>query len=263
MSRTKNLWINGISGRVGQELQELCRARSEFRCIGGMSHEGLVDKDGKVSPYSKKALSSLVAEAEVILDFSAPEANKLLLEGLAARPKTTALSIVIGTTGLSDAQKKAWQALTSTHKKIKLLIAPNTSLGVLVCSQVAKVLTRLLVPRGFDAEIVETHHRHKKDAPSGTALLLAESVVSANKKLGLKITTDREGQRQQQEVGVSAVRGGGVFGEHDIRFLGDHEEVTLSHRAFSRTLFAQGALVLATWLDSKAAGTYQFDDVEL
>lgn len=169
-------------------------------------------------------------------------------------------AVIIGTTGIPSDQLLRWRS-TAESNELRLLIAPNTSLGVLALTQSAILLTKLLSNKGFDIEVLETHHRMKKDAPSGTAKYLANAIVDANP--ALRLTTNRQGARQQGEVGLVSMRGGGVFGEHEIRMLGTNEEVTISHRAFDRTLFAKGALMLAMWLRGVSPGVYSLADVDL
>jgi 4-hydroxy-tetrahydrodipicolinate reductase len=168
-------------------------------------------------------------------------------------------SVVIGTTGLPAAQLAAWRD-TAAAQELRLLIAPNTSVGILVALKAAILAATPLVGIGFDVEITETHHRAKVDAPSGTARFLADSLAQAIPELN--VVTDRRGARQRGELGVHSVRGGGVFGEHEIRLLGDAEEIRISHRAFSRSLFASGALVLAGWILKQEPGVYGLLDVK-
>ena len=144
-------------------------------------------------------------------------------------------------------------------KKIRCLIAPNTSLGVLIQMQVAKKIAKILSKHDFDIEITESHHRYKKDSPSGTAKFLAENIAAQE---NLNICTNRTGERSKQELGLVALRGGNIFGEHTIKFLGLSEELEIRHRALSRKLFAEGAIVLGNWLNHQKVGFYKLEDID-
>jgi Dihydrodipicolinate reductase len=139
---------------------------------------------------------------------------------------------------------------------------PVTSLGVLVLKHRSLSLTRILRPHGFDIEICETHHKDKKEAPSGTALMLAKALQTTDQSLSLQ-GEKRQEKRKSNEIGIHALRGGGVFGEHEINFLGELETLSISHKALDRSLFAKGALVLARWLTNKEPGFYELDELKL
>lgn len=256
--RTK-VWINGITGRMGRELEALFEARpAMWQLVGGTGLDLLLDSQTKKSDGDWTRLGSYLSTCDLLIDFSAAAANQQLfaaLQSLSFQGK----SLLIGTTGLKDEQKKAWQDFASA-RQLRLLLAPNTSLGVVLTLKVTELLARVLDPLGFDIEVLETHHRAKLDAPSGTAKFLAEGIAQS---LGQKTVYGREGKRQEKEIGIAALRGGSVFGEHEVRFLGDHEEIKVSHRALNRTLFAEGALVLASWLLRKGPGAYRLEDVSI
>ncbi len=248
MAKLYSVWINGLNGRMGQSISEAINEdKQDFTLLGGFSEESGFDS------------STDFEKADLLLDFSTEEGNRQLLSFL-EQSATENLAVVIGTTGLSEQRQHAWTTLAK-EKGLRLLFAPNTSLGILVLAKTAMQLTPTLFGEKFDIEIVETHHRAKRDAPSGTAVFLSEAVCKANSDL--KVENQRQGLRQRNEVGVHAMRGGGVFGEHAVRFIGDFEEVTLSHRAFSRSLFAKGALVLGRWLLGKEKGSYRLLDIDL
>lgn len=244
------LWLHGSSGRMGQEIQKaVSTGEHGFAFVGGSA-------EGHSAAALAKELSR--SDVDVIVDFSAPEGNALLLKAVTSSGVKDK-KILIGTTGLSAAALQAWEK-TVKAQKLTLLIAPNTSIGVLVGLKVALLAALPLTGLGFDVEIVETHHRAKKDAPSGTARFFADNIQKAVK--GSKIVEDRSGARKAGEIGVHAVRGGGVFGEHEIRLIGDGEELKISHRAFSRQLFATGALVLARWLTKQKPGRHVLADID-
>lgn len=192
--------------------------------------------------------------ADVVIDFSRADAVPRLLQ-LAARAR---VAVVSGTTRL-DAH--AERMLDEASKEIPVLWSPNTSLGVHVLAQLAAQAARLLGP-DFDVEIVEAHHRAKVDAPSGTAVRLVEAVRSARE--GLRPAHGREGNagpRRAEEIGVHAVRGGDVIGDHTVHFLGPGERLELTHRATNRELFARGAVRAAVALHGSPPGRYSMADV--
>lgn len=199
----------------------------------------------------------IVADApEIFIDFSAPEAlEKHLAEAVAAhRP------IVIGTTGLTAAHQ---QAIERAASKVAVLQAANTSLGVNLLAHLVRETAARLGP-DWDVEIVEMHHRHKKDAPSGTGLLLG-AAAAAGRGVDLDAVADRGrdgmGARQEGHIGFAVMRGGSVAGDHAVVFAGEGERIELGHRAESRTIFAQGAVRTALWLAGKPAGRYTMNHV--
>lgn len=220
-----HVWISGLSGRMGQSIAQAIAENPRFELIGGGTEK----------------MTDLVAlkKADVIIDFSSISGNGALLKTLTSHKAKT---VLIGTTGLTEKTLEKWADLAKKNLH-RVLFAPNTSIGIYLLMTEIGRFANILVPAGFDIEIVETHHNRKKDAPSGTALLLAKSIQKEFPNY--KVTTSHEALRQPKSIGVHAVRGGGVFGEHEVRFISEHEEITVSHRAFSRALFAHGALNLA------------------
>jgi 4-hydroxy-tetrahydrodipicolinate reductase len=189
--------------------------------------------------------------ADVWIEFAMAEATPLTIAGAVAAGR----ALVVCTTGLSEA---TIAAAHEAARKIPLMIAANTSLGVAVLQAALRLATRALP--GYACEIVELHHGHKRDAPSGTALRLAEVVKEARPQA--HIVTGREGlvgAREANELGVLAVRGGGVVGEHTAYLFGEHERLELTHRAQDRDLFAHGALTAARWLAAQPAGFYRIE----
>lgn len=261
MSGPKNLWIHGSTGRMGTAIQRALDSSHHFKYIGGSGQlfHGKIAQNG--TSVSAAALADALRSHKVdcICDFSQVEANLLLLEAL-KKSKNEAISVLIGTTGLSDQQLYEWKKLAEQNH-LKILFAPNTSIGILILSKIAAHLSKITVPMGFDIEIIETHHRKKTDAPSGTAKYLAQKIEESTKNLHQKFL--RSGKRENNEIGMHSVRGGGVFGEHEVRMISETEELTLSHRAFSRDLFASGALTLCRWLVSKTNGFFTLDDIDL
>lgn len=240
---------------MGAQVAAAIAADDQFALVAGYAKEGVHRfEPGRGFILAKEARAELLAAAELFIDFSLPEASMALA---AMVPEAGAKAIVVATTGLSADQLKVWQKVGEHHR---VLIAPNTSLGVAAAYQMARQLAASLGRDSFDVEISETHHRYKKDAPSGTALFLAEAVCTDGQR---QVIVDRKGERQPGEVGVSALRGGSVFGEHEVRFLSDHEELTISHRAFDRGLFSSGSLALGRWLLARPTGCYHLRDIPL
>lgn len=222
------VWIHGISGRMGQEIAHLIANHDRLYLAGGS------DKDTPPKTIQKGILA-----CDIVIDFSSPDGSMALQKQMA---HLTGKAVLIGTTGLSVAQIKKWSD-TATNQKHRILAAANTSLGIYTLAQHVGALAALLAPEDFDIEIIETHHNKKIDAPSGTALFLAKMIQKDCPDF--KLVFGHSKKRSPKTIGVHAVRGGGVFGEHEVRFIGAHEEIKITHRAFSRGLFANGALALA------------------
>ena len=249
MSTTnKKLWIFGISGRMGQEIQSIFKEQSPARIqlLGGTAEDS-----------SLETTINGVSDADLILDFSGASGNTALLN-LLAEKKLEKKSILIGSTGLPSENLERWQGIASDFSN-SILLAPNTSLGIYLSLQAALNIASICTSHGFDLEVEETHHKHKKDSPSGTAVYLADQLAE---ETALTPVYQRDGLRKDTEIGVHASRGGGVFGEHKIRFLGEHEEISISHRAYSRALFAKGAIILGQWILKQKPGFYRISDIE-
>ncbi len=202
-------------------------------------------------------LGAGIAAADVYVDFTVPAATRAAAE-LAAKHRTAG---VIGTTGLDH---ETSEILDELSKEVPIVVAPNFSLGVNLLLVLAEQAARTL-GSDFDLEVVEAHHRYKRDAPSGTAIAIAESLA-----VGRGLVLDdvkryaREGDigpRPDGEIGVSTIRGGDVAGDHTAFFLGPSERIELTHRAGSRAIFARGAVRAATWVAGKPAGRYSMRDV--
>lgn len=195
-------------------------------------------------------------EADVVIDFCAAPA----VDGLLKYCVEKQVPCVLCTTGLSEAQVAA---VEEASKKVAILRSANMSLGVNMLLKILKEAAGILAPAGFDIEIVEKHHNLKVDAPSGTALALADSI---NEELGnqYEYVYDRSQVRQkrsEKEIGISSVRGGTIVGDHDVIFAGMDEVVTFSHRAYSKAVFGKGAVQAAKFLAGKPAGKYEMSDV--
>ncbi len=250
------VWIHGLSGRMGLAIKNSVAASGgKYSLAGGSTSSSIHFRN-----HSELNLASLVeglTASGVIFDFSTSDGNRLLNQAAA---KTSGGAFLIGTTGLTETDHLAWAQISKTTKA-RVLLAPNTSIGVLIFRRMLKFAAPVLLGLDFDCEIVESHHRNKKDSPSGTALSLAAAIQSSAE--GFVVNSSRHGQRKPNEIGISALRGGSVIGEHEVQFLSDAEEFRIQHRALSRELFATGALRLGSWLTKQSAGFYNLDDVKV
>jgi 4-hydroxy-tetrahydrodipicolinate reductase len=201
-------------------------------------------------------LAAALKDADVVIDFSTALATG---EHLSAC-RQARVPLLLGTTGHAAAEQDAF-ALAA--RDMALLVAPNTSLGVALLLELARTAAAAL-PRDFDAEIIEAHHRMKSDAPSGTALALGAVIAAARAQELAKVAVlGRNGvaPRRPGDIGFAVVRGGDVVGEHSVLFAGDGEQLTLTHRATDRNIFARGALKAAAWLSARPAGLYSMRDI--
>ncbi|MCG8421745.1 MAG: 4-hydroxy-tetrahydrodipicolinate reductase [Proteobacteria bacterium] len=253
------LAVLGPSGRMGRLVIELvgdhCDPDTAIVSAVDAPDSPLIGREVVPGVVVTSDLDAGLTRADVYIDFTTPESTRLAAQ--AARAHRVAG--VIGTTGLDPATDRAIDEL-ATHAPV--VVAANFSLGVNVLSGLVKRAARALGPE-FDLEIVEIHHKHKRDAPSGTALALAESLV-AGRGTSLRNRPTREGDvgaRSPDEIGVMAVRGGDVAGEHTVYFLGPNERLELTHRSGSRRIFAQGALHAARWVAGQPAGRYDMNHV--
>ena len=244
--------IYGASGRVGKLLCELVSENPAME-LASIYFKG--ESELTSSPLFRGDVASFLASCDVAIDFTSPEGTEELLE--AAEKHPTAL--VIGTTGLSSHQQNL---LKDASASMPILYATNMSLGVALLNSLVETASAKL--REFDIEIVEMHHRHKKDAPSGTALTLAES-AARGRELDLDAVriSGRDGNigaRTKDEIAVMALRGGDIVGEHVVGFYNDGEFLRLSHTATSRDTFAKGAIKAAIWLAGQKPGLYKIKD---
>lgn len=254
MAEKIKLAINGAAGRMGQRIFALAREdeRFEVACMieaGGHPYAG--KEVGGV-----KYRDGLTGDADVVIDFSLPKGT----ESIVAAAMNRNVAMVIGTTGLSGPQQGA---IDEAAKHIAIIQAANMSMGVnLLLKLVAEAAA--VLGDAYDIEIVESHHRFKKDAPSGTALALARSICQAtgkNFETSLKHGRRGEDPRQDGEIGMHAVRMGDVAGVHTVSFGAIGETITLGHNAHTRDTFALGALRAAAWVKGRPAGKYSMTDV--
>jgi len=254
------LAIVGASGRMGRAVVRLAReAGAEIVCAIGASDMGRDAGElagvGAIGTSVTDSVGAIEhARAAVVIDFSAP-AVTLALAPIAAAAKC---AVVSGTTGLTD---EGSEALALAAKRVPVLWEPNMSLGVHALSQLVAQAVGLLAD--WDIEIVETHHRAKIDAPSGTALRLAE-VAQRARAGATRLVHGRQGKpgaRSTGEIGMHALRGGDVIGDHTVHLMGGAERIELTHRATNRDVFAHGAVRAALWIAGKPAGPYSLRDV--
>lgn len=242
--------MHGCNGRMGQIISGLIAADPEVEMVAGVD----AFDDGH-NPYPVfKDIKECTIEADCLIDFSNASAVDGLLEYCVAKN----LPCVLCTTGLSEEQLGKVKAAS---EKIAVLKSANMSLGINLLMKLLKKATDVLAPAGFDIEVVEKHHNQKLDAPSGTALALADAI---NEELNYEYVYDRSGRREKrpkQEIGISAIRGGTIVGEHDVIFAGADEVITFSHTAYSRGVFGKGAIQAAKFLAGKSAGMYDMSDV--
>jgi len=245
--------IVGATGRVGTILVNIIKNSNDT--LGAVMFEGEQTIEFPSETVITNDAKTLLENSDVVIDFSAPVATQALLEAAIEVPKP----LVIATTGLNDHQKNL---MIEASKKAPILYATNMSLGVAILNKLVEMVSEKL--RDFDIEIVEQHHRYKVDAPSGTALTLAEHAARA-RGLELKdvMVTGRSGHvgaRTKDEIGVFAVRGGDVVGRHTVGFYNEGEFLELNHTATSRETFARGALKVANWLVNQKPGLYSIND---
>ena len=262
-----NLVIIGVSGRMGRAI---VRAASEIPgklaiagAVASTTSESLGRDAGElagIGPIDVRItddLAAALARADVVVDFSQPHATRSNLAVCRAARKP----LLIGTTGFSADLPPLFDAAAA---EIPLLVAPNTSIGVTVLTELVRIAARALPP-DFDIEIVEAHHRMKKDAPSGTALALGKAAAQGRGLPDSVVaqaagSASRNGERQQGDLGFAVVRGGDIVGDHTVLFAGTGEQVTLGHRATDRAIFARGAVRAALWLASQSPGRYFMRD---
>ncbi len=264
-SNTKII-VAGACGRMGMRILELAD-QGPYDIVGAVEAKGHpqigVQLPNLISGISANgvqvsdSLSEQIGNAEVVIDFTHPDVTMEHIRELAGFKK----GIVIGTTGFSKAQLEEVQTLS---KKTPVVLAPNMSVGVNIVFQLSELLGKLL-DEEYDVEIIETHHRFKNDAPSGTALELAKRVAAGREvdldEMGVYGRKGFTGERKKGSIGVHALRGGDIVGEHTVRFLTQGETIEISHRASSRDSFASGALRAAQFLSSKKSGFYTMKDV--
>jgi 4-hydroxy-tetrahydrodipicolinate reductase len=262
---TQKIVITGSTGRMGRALIEVIAAAPDLRLHAALERAdcpGLGQDAGAFAgvvtgvPVSADVEAALRG-ADVLVDFTRPVATMLHAEACARH----GVKLVIGTTGFSEEQKARLQELA---RSTAMVMAPNMSVGVNVLLRLIDLAARTLGDE-FDVEILEAHHRHKVDAPSGTALRMGEVVAAAmGRSLAVDAVYGREGvtgERDPRTIGFATVRGGDIVGDHTVLFAGTGERVELTHKASSRATFAQGALRAARFLAGRSSGIHDMQDV--
>ena len=243
--------LHGCCGRMGRIITEICEKDENIEIAAGVDAFG-----DAYAGYPVYRTLDECPDADVIIDFS----NSSAIDGLLEYSVRKQIPAVVCTTGLSEEQMKA---LEEASKKTAILKSANMSVGINLLEALIAEAAPKLAAAGFDIEIVEKHHNTKVDAPCGTALALADA---ANAALGneYEYVYDRTVRRQKRpvkEIGISAVRGGTIVGDHDVIFAGQDEVITFSHRAYSRAVFGKGAVEAAKFLAGKKSGFYTMSDV--
>ena len=262
---THTIAIAGASGRMGQMLIEAVRAADDCRLGGALDMAGSPALGQDAGAFSGQSTGVLITSdlrqglkgCDVLIDFTRPEGT---LEHLRVC-RELGVSAVIGTTGFTDAQK-AEIAEASQH--IAIMMAPNMSVGVNVTLKLLEMAAKALAT-GYDIEIVEAHHRHKVDAPSGTALKMGEVIADALgrdlKECAVYERYGVTGERDPSSIGFATIRGGDIVGDHTVLFAGTGERIEISHKSSSRVTYAQGSLRAARFLAGHKAGLFDMFDV--
>ena len=261
-----NIAVTGAAGRMGRTLISACDLNEHTRLSAAIERPGnsLVGTDagdlaglGPINVKLSDNLDDVADSFETLIDFTSPEATLRNLESCVKHGK----NIVIGTTGFDDAGK---QKISDAARSIGIVFAPNMSVGVNLCLKLLDTAARILAD-DVDIEIIEAHHRHKVDAPSGTAIRMGEVVATAlGRDLSDCAVYGREGitgARDRKTIGFETIRAGDIVGDHTVMFAAEGERVEITHKASSRMTFANGAVRAANWLQQQPAGLYDMQDV--
>lgn len=243
--------ISGCNGKMGREIFACAAQRENCMVVAGIDRS---TEAANAFPVFTKP-SEINVEADVIIDFSNPS----LLPSLLQYAEQTGIALVLCTTGYNSAQVESIQRVSQS---VPIFYSGNMSIGVNLLIELSKKAAQVL-GNDFDIEIVEMHHNQKIDAPSGTALMIADGISSVREET-THYVYDRHSQRKKrdtEEIGIHSVRGGGIVGEHEVIFAGPHEVITLSHSAQSKEIFALGAVNAAFFLTKQPAGLYNMSDL--
>lgn len=244
--------MHGCNGRMGQMITNLVKEEEKAQIVAGVD-----TFDGIQNPYPVfEKIEMCNVEADVVIDFS----NAKAVDGLLSYCEEKKLPVVLCTTGLSEEQLTR---VKEVSEKTAVLKSANMSMGINLLMKLLKDAVKVLSPAGYDVEIVEKHHNQKLDAPSGTALALADSMNEAmdNEYEYVYDRSQVRKKRDKKEMGISAVRAGTIVGEHEVLFAGIDEVIEFKHTAYSRSVFGKGALEAAKFLAGKPAGMYDMSDV--
>jgi 4-hydroxy-tetrahydrodipicolinate reductase len=257
--------VAGASGRMGQMLIEAIRASDDCRLAGALDVASSPSIGNDAAAFLGHAsgvpvtadIPAGLEHAEVLIDFTRPEGTLAHLQACRER----GVKMVIGTTGFSEAQK---ERIADAAKDIAIVMAPNMSVGVNVTLKLLEMAAKALAT-GYDIEVIEAHHRHKVDAPSGTALKMGEVIAQALgrdlKKVGVFAREGVTGERDPSTIGFSAIRGGDIVGDHTVLFAGTGERIEITHRSASRATYAQGSLRAVRFLSGQDRGLFDMFDV--
>ncbi|NSG61250.1 4-hydroxy-tetrahydrodipicolinate reductase [Blautia massiliensis (ex Durand et al. 2017)] len=244
--------MHGCNGHMGQVISGIVEKDPDAEIVAGID----IADQGKNSYPVFTDIDACQVEADAIIDFSSAKATDKLLEYSAARQ----IPVVLCSTGLSQEQLAK---VEETSRRVAVLKSANMSLGINTLLKLVQDAAKVLAAAGFDMEIVEKHHRLKLDAPSGTALALADSINEAmdNQYHYVYDRSQKREKRDDKEIGISAVRGGTIVGEHEIIFAGQDEVIEFKHTAYSKAIFGKGAVEAAKFLAGKPTGRYDMSDV--
>ena len=244
--------MHGCNGKMGRAITTLAKEDAEVEIVAGVDAYTEVANEYPVFDSIEKC----DVEADVVIDFS----NAKAVDGLLDYCVEKQIPVVLCTTGLSEEQL---QEVEEASKKVAVLRSANMSLGINLLMQLLKEATKVLSPAGYDIEIVEKHHNKKMDAPSGTALAIADAINEAmDDRYTYKLDRSAErARREANEIGIQAVRGGTIVGEHEVLFCGPDEVIEIKHTAYSKAIFGKGAIQAAQFLKGKKPGMYQMSDV--
>lgn len=244
--------MHGCNGKMGQMISDICKEDAQAEIVAGID----IADQGKNEYPVFEDITKCDIEADVMIDFS----NAKAVDGVLDYCVNKKLPLVLCTTGLSEEQLKKADAAS---KEIAILKSANMSLGINTLFGLLERAVKALAPAGFDVEIVEKHHNQKLDAPSGTALALADAMNAAMDEV-YEYKYDRSQERKKREaneIGISAVRGGTIVGEHEVIFAGRDEVIEIKHTAYSRAVFGKGAVEAAKFIKDKSAGYYDMRKV--
>ncbi len=244
--------MHGCNGHMGRVITDICKEDENIEIVAGIDLFDGIENDYPVF----KSLEDCTVDADVIIDFCSAKA----VDGLLDYCEKTKIPLVLCTTGLSEEQIAR---VSEVAKVAPILRSANMSLGINTLMDLLKKATAVFADAGFDIEIVEKHHNQKLDAPSGTALALADSINEVlDNEYSYKYDRSQERKkREKKEIGISAVRGGNIVGEHEVIFAGMDEVITFQHTAYSKGVFAKGAVEAAKFMKGKGAGLYDMKEV--
>ena len=244
--------MHGCNGRMGQMIAGLCADDPDITIVAGV--DTYTEKKNDFPVYG--TIGQCEVQADAVIDFS----NAAAVDGLLDWCVEKQVPVVLCSTGLSEEQL---EKVNQVSEKVAVLKSANMSLGINTLMDLLQKAVKIFAPAGFDVEIVEKHHNQKLDAPSGTAIALADAMNEAmdGQYEYVYDRSDRRQKRDAKELGISAVRAGSIVGEHEVIFAGTDEVIEFKHTAYSRAVFGKGAIEAAKFLDGKSAGLYNMQDV--